>query len=50
VDVACNPWLLVRICAYSHSGDKVIDALIINKGGDCCGKLNIPECVSETVF
>ena len=27
-DVACNPWLLVEICTYSHCGDNVLDALI----------------------
>ena len=27
-DVACNPWLLVGVCTYSHCVDDVIDALI----------------------
>jgi hypothetical protein len=31
-DVACNPWLLVRICTYGHCGDNVIDALIYEAG------------------
>ena len=26
--VACNPWLLVGVCAYGHCGDDIIDAVI----------------------
>uniref|UniRef100_A0AAZ3QW65 C2 domain-containing protein n=1 Tax=Oncorhynchus tshawytscha TaxID=74940 RepID=A0AAZ3QW65_ONCTS len=27
-NVACNPWLLVGVCTYSHCGDNVLDTLI----------------------
>jgi hypothetical protein len=26
--VACNPWLLVGICTYSHCGDNIVDSFI----------------------
>jgi hypothetical protein len=33
-DVACNPWLLVGVCIYSHCGDDVVNALI-DEADDC---------------
>jgi hypothetical protein len=56
-NVACNPWLLVGVCTYSHCGDDVLDALI-DKAIDLWGLLinaigripeHVPVCDRKTV-